>query len=243
MLDALLKEVRSIIWAVAVVAAVGVWGFVELHRPVAHATTPVASATNVAREVQAVVEASKSIAAASGSAPTFSQPAVAVIRDTPGLQGFTPAQIAQILAGLKPPTREVVAVSSKLVGPSPAPTPTAVPGLTADELRAVYQADKAAVSDVLADPQTHIATTVSVTREEVQPTRVGSLFTPNGSGLGFAVARRKHLEINLGAVIRGSHLSPALQAAWLIPHTSVAIGPSVTYDRRAIIGVAATVHF
>lgn len=245
MINSLLSEMRHIITMLAIIivasAALFTYGYVELHRPVQH-TTPVSVVTpDPAKEVQAIVEAGKALAASQGPAPIFAQPAVSVIHDV--VPGLTPGEIAQILQGLKPPTREAVSASSKLVGPSPAPKPTAVAGLTADELAAIEQADKSALTDVLADPKTHIATTVSVTQEEVQPTRVGSLFSVNGAGLDVALVRKGHFEINLGAIVRGTHLFPVIQPAWMLPGTSVSIGPSFSYDHRFIAGVAASVHF
>lgn len=242
MIQSLLNKLEHIVWGLVVLAVVGIWGYVELHRPVNHATpVAVANRTDPAREVQAIVEAGKALAASQGPAPIFAQPAVSVIREA--VPGLSPGQIAQILRGLKPATREVISATSKLVGPSPAPKPSPVGALSADELAALEQADKAALTDVLADPKTHIATTVNVTREAVQPTRIGSMFTVNGSGLDLAVVRRGHFEINLGGIVRGAHISPVIQPAWIITGTEVSVGPSLTYDRHLLAGISATVHF
>ena len=82
-----------------------------------------------------------------------------------------------------------------------------------------------------------------MSRKEIAPTRVGSIFTANGAGLGYAAVRKGHFELDLGAVLHGAHLSPIIAPSWLIPHTQLAIGVGIGYDRRVTIGAAATVHF
>lgn len=251
MIAALSAKIHHVVYAIALtivgLAATAAFVFVDLHRPPASAQMPPVATSStesridrIERELEAVTFAApRSLAASDGSVPAYAVPAVTVVRDVPGLSGFSPAQVAQILAGLKAPS--VTKIGANLVGPKPKSAPTAPPGWTDAQIGAMSDADVAAIEKVLADPQTHIA--VTVTQEERAPTRVGSMFTPDGSGLAFAAARRGRFEIDLGAIVRGSHLSPALQPAYLIPHTSVAVGPFVGYDRQLLYGLAATVHF
>lgn len=241
----MLSELRHIGYALAAVVCVSLWAYVEMHLP--PSTQPTSSESrlvSVEREVQGVVQALDAFSIARNSvAPIYQQPAISVVREIPGTKGLTDAEIGLILSHLKPTTREVITASSKFVGPSPAPLPSAVPGLSAQEIQAIYEADRAATSSVLADPATHIATTVKVSQEEVQPTRVGSVVSSLGAGLDVSVVRTHHFEMNVGGIVRGVHISPIFQPAWLIPHTSVAVGPAFTFDRGLKAGLSASIHF
>ena len=244
MTELALKELHATIrffmgWGGAVLIA-GILAFAYLHHhatPGTLAAKP-STATAVASEVQAAILADRLVAAARGATPLLSAPAVNVVREIPGMRGFSGAEIAAILGALKPKTVEVIGAH---LSAHPMPSPTAPPGWTASQQAALFATDKAATAAVLADPTTKIA--VSVTRAPVPPTRIGSIFTPGGAGLGFAVVRRKQFELDLGAVLHGAHLSPVIAPSWLIPHTQLAIGVGVGYDHRVTIGAAATVHF
>jgi hypothetical protein len=232
-----LSEIYKTVRALLFVAAFCIVAFFVrdlFHKP-SGALPPVA-ATPAEREIQAVIDAQKLLAASQGGVPAYAAPAVAVLHDV--MPGFTGAQIASILGALKPKT--VTVANAKLVGPTPAPTPT--PGaFTAEQIATLYGADKSAVADVLADPQTHIAVTLS--QQEVPVSRVGSMFTSSGAGLGIAVLRHGHWEFNVGAVTRGSHLSPAINPAWMIPHTQLSVGPAFVFDKSLHVGFGATIHF
>jgi hypothetical protein len=204
-----------------------------------HAPAANPSGSSLEREVQAVLKVDRSLAAARGGAPLSVQPAVAIIHDVPGLQGFSGAQIAQMLSALKPPTVEVI--GAHLTSPTPAPLPKAPIGWTDAQVKALFAADRSAVASVISDPQTHIAVTVS--RQEVAPTRIGSLFSPIGSGLSYAIVRKKQLELDVGAIQRAGHVSPAFGVGYLIPHTSLSLGPVVTFDNGTKVGASAIVHF
>lgn len=242
MTEIALKELHATIrflagWGGAVlIVGIMVFGYLH-HRPPSSALAASVSATQ--REVQGLIQAQKALAASQGSTPLFSAPAVGIVSRIPGLRGFTDAQIAQMLAALKPPTVQVIGARLQThVHATPPPAPA---GWTQAQTTALVAADRSAVVSVLNDPKTQIR--VSVKRQEVAPTRIGSFFSPTGSGLGYALIRRGHLELDAGIVQRSAHLSPALSFAYLIPHTSLAIGPSVTYDQGAHVGLAAVVHF
>ena len=247
MTELALKELHATLrflagWGGAVLI-VGILAFAYLHHtpPTAPSNTPskgISTARKIEREVQGVLNADRLLAASRGSTPLFSAPAVNVVRELPGMRGFSGAEIASILGALKPATIEVVRAHLSAL---PIPSPTPPPGWTPAQQAALFATDKAATAAVLADPTTKIAVTVS--RQEVAPTRVGSIFTANGAGLGYAAVRKGHFELELGAVLHGAHLSPVIAPSWLIPHTQLAIGLGIGYDRRVTIGAAATVHF
>lgn len=240
----MIAKIHHLFYAVALtvvgLATVWAWTYVATHpKPVVRVAKSPSRAASIEREVQAVILADRALSASRGSAPALSAPAVTVIRDIPGMAGFSAGEVAQILAGLKARTKTVV--GAHIVGPKPTSSPAAPPGWTDAQSKALFQADVAATESVLANPQTHIAVTVS--QQEVPPSRVGTIYTPDGSGLDVALFRRGHLEGNVGVIRRASHLSPILAPSWMIPHTSLAVGPYVSYDRRILYGISATVHF
>ena len=200
-----------------------------------HGPVVVFTPSPVEHEAQAAIDALQAVAQAKTGASVLQQPAIAVIRDSGMVKGLSDAQIAQLLSALKAKTAEKVAVGSKLVGPSPAPTPSDA------FFQQVYSADYTATTHALQD--TKIKTDVSITRQEVPPSRVGSFISAGGSGISFGIYRHKQYELDLAGVSIGTHISPAVSVQYLLPHTSLGIGPSVIYEHGARIGVAATVHF
>ncbi|NNM92295.1 MAG: hypothetical protein HKL92_03050 [Candidatus Eremiobacteraeota bacterium] len=230
-------------WGGAVLI-VGILAFVYLH----HATAPAggtlaatkpSTAAAIAREIQGAILADRLVAAARGTTPMLAAPAVNVVREIPGMRGFSGAEIAAILGALKPKTVEVI--GAHLDVPTPAPSPTAPPGWTSQQQSSLFATDVAATESVLSNPKTKIA--VSVTRAPVPPTRIGSIFTTNGAGLGYAAVRKGQFELDLGAALHGAHLSPIIAPSWLVPHTQLGLGVGLTYDHGLKVGVAATVHF
>ncbi len=243
MSDFALKELHATIrflmgWGGAVLIA-GIFAFAYLHHHRKVPPSPPIAKTSATSEIQAAILADRLLAASRGSTPALAAPAVTVVREIPGFQGFSGAEVAAMLGALKQKTVEVI--GAHLQGPKPIASPSAPPGWTKAQQQALFSTDVAATESVLANPQTKIA--VSVTRQPVPPSRVGSIFTTDGAGLGYAAIRKKHFELDLGAVTHGSHLSPVLAPSWLIPHTQLALGLGLTYDRGLHVGVAATVHF
>ncbi len=234
---ALLDRLHHVIWAGALIALGLIGAFVLLHRPVQPVRAPASSAAH--SEIQALVAAQNLLSAARGGTPSYLQPAVTVIHDLPALRGFTGAQLAQIFAALRPATVEKI--GARLTTSPPSPLPSAPAGWTKQQLLALDHVDQSALQAVLNNPKTKIA--VTVTRAPIPPTRIGSMLSPIGSGLGYAAIRDHRFELNLGILARGAHLSPALSPAWLIPGTRVGIGPIVTYDHGVHVAIAATVHF
>ena len=239
---ALLDRLSHVIWALALVALGAMAAFVALHRapvtPVAHSAST-APKRSIGAEIQALVDAQNMLAAAHGSTPSYLAPAVTIVHDLPALRGFTGAQLAQIFAALRPATVEKI--GARLTTSPPSPLPSAPAGWTKQQLLALDQVDQSALQAVLNNPKTKIA--VTVTRAPIPPTRIGSMLSPIGSGLGYAAIRDRRFELNLGILARGAHLSPALSPAWILPGTRVGIGPIVTYDRGVHVAIAATVHF
>lgn len=241
--EILWREVHATMRVLLVVAGATLVGFWALHRvapPPAPVHGPVAVFTPspIEREVQALIQADRALAASTASrGVALEQPAVAVIRETGLAHGLSSAQIGQILSALRPHTVEAVAVHSLLSAPSPAPTPTDA------FFRQVYAADYAATTHAL--QATVIRTDVHISREEVPPSRAGSIISARGSGLSFAVLRRKQYEFDLGLVqaAGASHLTPAAALVYDLPHTSLGIGPVLTYDHRLAVGVSAVIHF
>lgn len=225
---------------ILVVASLGL--FAILHRvapPPAPVHGPVAVFTPspLEHEVQALIDTDKALASKNAGVPVTLQPAVAVIKDTGLTNGLTDAQVSQILAALKPKTVEKVAVHSVLAAPTPAPTPSS------DVYRQIYAADYAATTHALKD--TKIKTDVTITRQEEAPSRIGSMIASGGTGISYAVIRRKQYEADLGLLQpnSGSHLIGAGAIVYDIPHTSLGIGPSVMYQHGVRYGITAVVHF
>lgn len=201
-----------------------------VHDPVA-----VFSPSPVEHETQAVIDALKVVAQSKGQASILEQPAVAVIRDTGMVKGLSDAEIAQILSALKPKTVEKVSVGTNVVGPSPAPTPS-------DAIfQQVYAADYAATTKAL--QATTINTNVNISREEIAPSRVGSFISAGGAGLSFGIVRHKQYELDLAGVDVQGHIAPAASVQYILPHTSLSVGPSVIYNHGARYGISAVVHF
>lgn len=215
-------------------------GFAVLHHlapPPAPVHGPVAvfSPAPVEREAQAAIDALRALAQAQSGVSVLQQPAIAVLRDTGAVKGLSNAQIAQLLAALTPKTVERVAVGTTVAGPSPAPTP-------ADAFFArVYSADYAATTRALKD--TTIKTDVRITRQEVAPSRIGSFISAAGSGIAFGIARHAQYELDLAGVERGTHIVPAASLQYMLPHTSLGVGPAVIYDKRFMWGIGAVIHF
>jgi len=200
-----------------------------------HAPVVVFSPSPPEHEVQAVIDALKTVAESKSGVSVLEQPAVSVIRDSGMVKGLTDAQIAQLLAALKPKAVEKVGVTSALVGPSPQP----YTGQYTQVYQAAYDADTKALRD------TTIKTNVTITRQEVQPSRIGSMIASGGTGISLAVMRRGQYEADLGLLQpnSGSHLVGAAALTYLIPHTSLSIGPSITYQHGVKYGISAIVHF
>lgn len=202
-----------------------------------HAPVVVFSPSPVEHETQALVDALQAMAQSKGGVSVLEQPAVAVVRDTGVAKGLSDAQIAQILSALKAKTVEKVAVGSTLVGPSPKPTPSDA------FFQQVYSADYSATTHALQD--TKIKTDVTITREEIAPSRVGSIISSMGSGISYAVIRKHQYEFDLGLVepTTGNHLAGTAAIVYDLPHTQLGIGPSITYAHGLRYGISAVVHF
>lgn len=229
---------RALIVAVALVAVL-----FFLHRaapppePV-HAPVAVFTAKPVENETQALIDAFKAGAESTASRVSpLQQPAVTVVRDTGLVHGLTDAQIAELLGALKRKTVEKVAVGTKVVGPSPAPTPSDV--LFKSVYDAAYSADTHALHD------TTVKTDVTISRQEVAPSRIGSMIASYGTGISFAFVRRGQYECDLGLLQpnAGTHLTGAGACVYNLPHTQLGVGPSVTYQHGVKYGMAAVVHF
>lgn len=196
------------------------------------------------QNTQALLDAFKTLALAYKSrvemdngqgVSALQQPAVSMIKDTGLVNGLSSAQLAQILSALKPKTVEAVAVHTAVNAPTPAPTPS----------DAAYQHvfDAAYAADTKALTQTTIKTSVDITRQEVPPSRVGSLISADGSGLSYAILRRKQYEAEIAAVGVDNHITPAVCAHYLIPHTELSLGPCAFARTPVRYGFAAVVHF
>ncbi len=239
--DVFWREAHVTLRVLLVVAAITAIGFWFLHRvapPPQPVRGPVAVFTPNPLEhtVQALIQADQLLAAGTASrAPYLQQPAIAVIRSAGIAHGLSDAQIGQLLSALRLHTVEAIAVHSALAAPTPAPTPTNA------LFRQVYAADYAATTHALKD--TTIKTDVHITRQEVPTSRVGSIIGSGGDGLSYAIVRRKQYELDLGAVQVAGHLAPVAALAYCLPGTSLCIGPSVTANHGAKIGVSALVKF
>lgn len=222
----------------SILAVILVLVFDKPPAPVSSPATPKSASAKVVAtlsQVQTLIDADR--LRTTVTVPLTAKPAVDIVSKV--LPGFTAGQISTILAASRAPTVTAVVATAKLVGPSPAPAPTS----TALDLATIVAADKTAVESVLADPATHIATTVTLSQQEVEPSRLGSAFGADGSGLMYAVLRRNLVDIDVGAVARGAHVSPAIGVSWRIPHTSLSIGPRILYDHGLKPGVQAIVQF
>ncbi len=239
--DVFWREIHVTLRLLLVVAAATAIGFWFLHRaapppqPV-HGPVSVFTPGPLEHTVQALIQADQLLAAGTASrAPYLQQPAIAVIRSAGIAHGLSDAEIGQLLSALRPHTVEAIAVHSALS----APTPTATPSSAL--FQQVYNADYAATTHALQD--TTIKTDVRITRQEVPTSRVGSIIGSGGDGLSYAIVRRKQYELDLGAVQIAGHLAPVAAVAYCLPHTSLCLGPSVTVDHGARIGVSALVKF
>lgn len=236
-LHATIRHYGTLLVSAAVVIVLG-FAILQHFAPppsVVHGPVAVFSPSPVEREAQATINALQSIAAAKSGVSVVQQPAIAVIRDTGLVKGLSDSQVAEILAAFRAKTAEKVAVGTTVVGPSPAPTPTSA------AMQLIYDAAYAADTHALAD--TTIKTSVDITRQEIPPSRVGSFLSAGGSGLSFGIYRHKQYELDLAGVQEDSHISPALSIQYLIPHTSLSVGPSIIYNHGTKAGVAAVVHF
>jgi hypothetical protein len=198
-----------------------------------HAPVAVFTPSPIEREAQALINVDALLA--QRAAPAALAPAITVLKDTGAVGGLTDAQIAQILGALKPKTVEKVAVATALKAPTPAPTPVD------PVMQQIYSADYAATTKAL--NETTIKTDVTISRQEVPPSRVGSFVSAGGSGLSLGLIRHGQYELDVAGVLRGAHIAPAASLQYLIPHTSLGLGPAVIYDHGAHPGIAATIHF
>lgn len=235
-----MSEVHATIrHAITVIAAVGLvmFGFRYFLPPSApvHAPVAVFTPSPIEREAEALLKADTLFAQRNSGVGATLQPAIAVIKDTGAVSGLTDAQIAKILSALKPSTVEKVAVGTVVKTPTPAPIPTD------SAMRQFYDVAYAADTHALAD--TTINTNVTISRQEVPPSRVGSFVSAGGSGLSLGLIRKGQYEFDVAGVIRGAHISPAVSAQYLVPHTSLGVGPYVLYDHGAHTGIAATIRF
>ena len=228
----------------ALIGLVATLGFFAFMHHVAPAPAPVNgpvavfTPSPVEHEAQAVIDAFKAGAASTASRVSpLEQPAVTVVRDSGLVGGLSDAQIAQLLSALKPKTAEKVTVGTRVVGPSPSPTPTGA--LQQMIYGAAYSADTHALKD------TTIKTDVHITRQEVAPSRIGSVIASGGAGISYAVLRRGQYEFDLGLLRpnNGSNLTGAAALIYNIPHTSLGLGPSVIYQHGTKFGISAVIHF
>lgn len=242
MSDQLHATIRHTVSVLGLVVIASMALFAVLHRvapppsPV-HGPVAVFTPSPLEHEVQALIDADKVLASKSASVPVLEQPAVAVIKDTGAVKGLTDAQIAQILSALKPKTVEALAVHSVLAAPTPAPTPSS------EAYQQIYAADYAATTHALKD--TTIKTDVHITRQEVAPSRIGSMIASGGTGISYAFFRRGQYEADLGLLQpnTGSHLIGAGAIVYNLPHTSLGLGPEIIYNRGIHYGMTAVVHF
>lgn len=195
--------------------------------------TPAASQT--AKELNAAQKALQALAAQTGPAPLYQQPAITVLREVaPGItRGLTDAQIGQIITGLKKPTAPVYRVATVVVPPSPVPSP----GPTASPYDVAYAADVAALQN------TRIDTHVTIDQVEVPPSRVGTIIGSTGAGISYSVVRRGRFDLDLGVVTNASHLSPVLGVVYMIPHTSIGLGPILGYNQGVKYGAGLVIKF
>lgn len=242
MSDQLHATIRHCVSVLGIVTIGSMALFAVLHRvapPPAPIHGPVAVFTPspLEHEVQALIDADQALAQKSAGVPVTLQPAIAVVKDSGVVKGLTDAQISQILSALKPKTVEAVAVHSVLSAPTPAPTPAT------GVYQQIYAADYAATTHALRD--TKIKTDVNITRQEVAPSRIGSLIASSGSGISYAFLRRGQFEVDAGLVQPNTvpHLIGAGAIIYDIPHTSLGLGPEITYNRGIHYGIGAVVHF
>lgn len=235
--------IRHALTVLGVVFVASVALFFVLHR-IAPPPTPVHSPVAVftpsplQHEVNALKASFDAFAAAhAASPPIYMQPAISVAQKTPACHGLTAEQCGLIMGALKPKTVEKIAVSSVLAAPTPAPTPSDA------TYQQVYAADYAATTHALKD--TKINTNVTITREEVAPSRIGSMIASGGTGISYAALRRRQYEFDLGLLQpnSGAHLIGAAALIYNIPHTSLGLGPSITYQHGLKYGISAVVHF
>lgn len=238
--DPLHRTIRTVVFAVAAVIVVcAIIPHPSLPPPaaVAHAPTP----HPVAREAQAAVDSSKMLSQVQGGkVPMYAQAAVRVVHDC--FVGFTAAQCFAMIQATRPKTAPVLRVNAKLVGPTPAPTPT--PGVFSQEqIATMYDVARAADTSVLSDPNTKIKVDATLAQEEVPTSRLFAMLTPAGSGIGLDVVRRKRFALVAGAIERGARIAPVLGIHWEVPRTSLSCGPVAYYDRNVHAQISCGTHF
>jgi hypothetical protein len=221
-------------------AIVAIVAMLLLNRPVPVASPATATAVaHIESEVQAIVKAENLRAASTATTVSFSTaPGAAVLSRVTGL---SQGQAAAILSASRAPTRTVATATAKLSVQPTSPPP--VLGFTDEQVATIVASDQYAVRSVMNDPTTHIPVTVSLTQEEVPPSRCGSTFSPEGSGLTCALLRKNRFEASLALLARGTHLTPAIGAGILIPHTSLSGNLQLLYDRGFKAGVAIHAYF
>lgn len=216
-----------------VVVAIAVLAFFAFMHHVAPAPAPVHSPIAIAspnaleRDAQAFVSADQARAQLSATSKAY----------TDLLNGYE----SLIVGGLQPRYVPKLTVDAKLVGPTPAPTPT--PGaFTAAQIDTLFSAAKAADVAAMNDPDTHIKVDATLGVQEAPQARFGTLLTTAGSGVAYDLVRRGQYDLEIGGVVHGTHIAPAAALEYALPHTSLSPGIACAYDRRLRCGVAVTVR-
>ncbi len=186
--------IRHGIWAAVAVCAVFVGAWVYTHHPDAPVgpTASTASTTqNVAKTVQGLLDAVKLAESARNATSILTS---GIGRVAPHIGGISTAGVVNTIAAAgRMPTRTVY--SANYTVPSPAPKPTAPPGIDFT-IASWHHADTvSAVEEALAASQLNL----HIAQEEIPPNRICALYLTDGSaGACYAIARRKQLDMDLG---------------------------------------------
>lgn len=231
-LEAIANRIHHAFYALAAVAIAAIVIFFWPQRPLPAAPAIAApSASALAQEFQAGLEAEKLIAATAGNshiAPQ-AQPAVTILSDaTHG--AFDAAAYQAFLSALgRTKTAPVVHVS--LSNPAVAPAPSTPPEIS-PALAAWHHSDTySAVTQALA--QQHLD--VHVTQDPVPPSRTQSLWlTDHTAGLAYALRRRGIFDLDLGiATGNGTTVTAGIGARIKGTQAGVYVGPAYNFQHHA----------
>lgn len=230
-------------YAVAIVLSVGIlaYFFAPHHAPVEKGIAvqqSVPSPGTIQRELEAVIQSERALAAANGTVPGFERAAVNIIPHS----GFSDAAIAQVLTALgRPKTAPTYHVN--LVAPTPMPAASLPPNVSqpyADWLyTTAYNADQAAINNAKIN--------VHVTQDPIPPSRTQTLYLSDKSaGIAYALRRRGQLDLDLG-LTQGKGTEVFAGPCYRIKDTSsgVCVGGTYRFGPQSKPGIAAgfTVSF